>query len=109
MKNFIQPGEVLPLVSPYDAASGQGALIGAIFGVAAGDVLAGEEGQFSLTGVFDLEADPAIEAPQGDAAYWDDANRVVTMVETDMVRIGVFTRDKAAGAPTARVRLNGAF
>ena len=32
--NFKQPGEVLTLTAPYQRDSGQGALVGAIFGVA---------------------------------------------------------------------------
>ncbi|MHB1098255.1 MAG: DUF2190 family protein [Burkholderiales bacterium] len=109
MKNFIQPGEVLGLISPYDVAGGQGALIGSIFGVSAGDYPAGEEGQFSLSGVYDLAAASVDDASQGDVAYWDDANRLVTVDATDNVKIGVFTESKSAGSAAARVRLNGSF
>ena len=109
MKNFIQPGEVLGLISPYETKGGQGALIGSIFGVSAGDYAEGEEGQFSLTGVFDLDAAATAEASQGDIAYWDNANRLITNAETDAVKVGVFTIAKAAGSASSRVRLNGAF
>ena len=34
MKNFIQPGDTVTAVAPYDVASGGGALIGLLFGVA---------------------------------------------------------------------------
>ena len=37
MKNFVQPGSTITLTAPYAVASGDGLLVGAIFGVAAGD------------------------------------------------------------------------
>ncbi len=37
MKNYVQKGETLTLAAPYAVSSGAGALVGAIFGVAAAD------------------------------------------------------------------------
>ena len=37
MKNFIQPGDSLTVSAPYAVTSGQGVLIGALFGIAAYD------------------------------------------------------------------------
>ena len=36
MKNYIQPGNTITLTAPYDVNSGDGLLVGAIFGVAIG-------------------------------------------------------------------------
>jgi predicted RecA/RadA family phage recombinase len=36
MKNFVQPGNTITLTAPYAVASGDGLLVGYIFGVAAG-------------------------------------------------------------------------
>ena len=55
MKNKIQNGDVLSLAAPYDRTSGQGALIGSIFGVSVTDVLSGATGQFAVESVFSQE------------------------------------------------------
>ena len=65
MKNFIQHGKTVTLTAPYDRESGQGALVGSIFGVAAGDVLSGADGEFVLEGVFDLTTLEMLNAARG--------------------------------------------
>lgn len=108
MKNYVQDGDVLTLVAPYAVASGGGALVGAIFGVAANTVANGAEGEFCLIGVFDLpKANGAVT--QGQKLYWSDANKNVTTTATNNTLIGVAATAAAAGDATARVRLNGAF
>ena len=42
MKNFVQPGNTITLTAPYAVTSGDGLLVGAIFGVAAGTAAIGE-------------------------------------------------------------------
>jgi len=109
MKNFIQLGNTLTLVAPYDLLSGQGAKVGSIFGVASGDYLTGVSGEFDVTGVFDLKK-KTIDAPAvGAKAYWDDTNREVTTTASTHMQIGVFTIAAINGDTTANVRLNGSF
>jgi len=36
MKNFVQPGKTITLTAPYAVTSGDGLLVGSVFGVAAG-------------------------------------------------------------------------
>ena len=38
MKNYVQPGNTITLTAPYAVVSGDGLLVGSIFGVAAGSV-----------------------------------------------------------------------
>jgi predicted RecA/RadA family phage recombinase len=54
MKSYIQPGQVMTFTAPYQRNSGQGALIGAIFGVATKDVANAAQGEFMLNGVHSL-------------------------------------------------------
>ena len=42
MKNFVQPSNTITLTAPYAVASGDGLLVGSIFGVAAGAAALGE-------------------------------------------------------------------
>lgn len=54
MKNYVQHGERLDLAAPYAVTSGQGALIGATFGVAVTDLANGATGAFTVVGAFTL-------------------------------------------------------
>ena len=54
MKNYIQPGHAIALAAPYDVASGDGLLVGAIFGVATHDALSGAEIEAQLVGVVEI-------------------------------------------------------
>ena len=55
MKNYVQPGNTITLTAPYDVASGDGLLVGSIFGVATGAAANGEAIEAALVGVFDLK------------------------------------------------------
>ena len=54
MKNFVQPGLSVPMPMPYDRTSGQGVLVGALFGVVAVDALTGVTAEVAVNGVFDI-------------------------------------------------------
>lgn len=109
MKNYVQPGDNLTLTAPYDLSSGDGALVGAIFGVAAGDALTGKEFDSVTRGVFALDKVTANAFAEGAAAFWDNAAKLVTSTAAGNTRIGVATAAAASGAGTANVRLNGSF
>ena len=112
MRNFIQPGDTITAAAPYDVASGAGALISTMFGVAAGTYANGAEGEFKLTGVFDFPAethatDQALAV--GNAVYWDNTNKRMTKTSSGNTKVGVAVLAKASTAATVRVRLNGSF
>lgn len=109
MNNFVQPGDVVTMTAPAGGVvSGQGYLIGALFGVATNTVAEGSEFEMSLAGVVSL-AKAAETWVAGDAIYWDDAAAEAT---TDSaadanVLIGAATVDSASTAALGTVRLNG--
>jgi len=111
MKNYVQPGNTLTLTAPYDVASGDGLLVGSIFGVAAGDAESGATVEAALTGVFDLTKVGSQAWTVGAKVYWDDTNKCCTTVATDNTLIGVAVEAVAGGAgdTIGRVRLNGTF
>lgn len=111
MRNYVQPGDNLTLPAPYDRLSGQGALIGAIFGVASNDVEAGDDGVFVVKGVFDLTKAASQAWTLGAKIYWDNAARVCTNVAAGNTLIGAALAAVAGGAgdTIGRVRLNGSF
>ena len=55
MKSFVQPGTTITLIAPYAVASGDGLLVGSIFGVAAGTAALGEPVETALVGVYELK------------------------------------------------------
>ena len=111
MKNYVQPGNTLTLTAPYAVASGDGLLVGSIFGVAAGDAESGATVEAALTGVFDLTKAGSQAWSVGDKVYWDDTNKRCTNVATGNTLIGVAIEAVAGGAgdTIGRVRLNGSF
>lgn len=111
MKNFVQPSNTITLTAPYAVASGDGLLVGSIFGVAAGAAALGESVETALTGVFDLTKAGSQAWTVGAKVYWDDTNKRTTTVSTDNTAIGVAIEAVASGASDTigRVRLNASF
>lgn len=104
MKNFIQPGEALTLIAPYDVASGGGFLVGSIFAVASIAAVNGAEVVGRTVGVYDLpKATGAVT--QGAKLYWDNTNKVLTTTASGNTLVGTAVRAQQSGDATARVRL----
>ena len=111
MKNYVQPGNTITLTAPYDVASGDGLLVGSVFGVAAGDAASGATVETALIGVFDLKKVASQAWAAGDKVYWDNTNKEATKTATGNTAVGVATEAVAGGAGDVigRVRLNGSF
>jgi len=111
MKNFVQPGNTITLTAPYAVASGDGLLVGSIFGVAAGSAASGDPVEGALVGVFDLKKVASQAWSVGDKVYWDNTAREATKTTTSNTLIGVAIEAVAGGAgdTIGRVRLNAAF
>lgn len=110
MRNYVQEGRTIPLVAPYDVASGDGMLVGTIFGIATSAAKQGEVVETHLVGVSDLLAEGAgsgQDIAQGGLVYWDNTNRRCTKTASGNTKIGAATEAKATSATTVRVRLNG--
>lgn len=115
MKNYVAPGKTLTLAAPYVLTSGQGALVGTVFGVAATDIANGVRGEFDVVGVFDLTKATGQAWTEGATLYWDNTAKNVTTTSTSNTKIGVALANDAIGTMAAsadtvgRVRLNGSF
>ena len=106
MKNFVQKGDVLTVTAPYAVNSGDGVLVGAIFGVACSTAALGADVEVSTYGVFDLTALSTDVATQGAKIYWDNTNRRLTVTASGNTLVGAATRAKASGDTTARVKID---
>lgn len=111
MKTYVQPGHTLTLAAPYAVESGDGLLVGAIFGVANLDAASGAEVEAQLTGVIDLAKVASQAWTAGTKVYWDNTAKRVTTVSSGNTLVGVAVLAVGAGADetVGRVRLNGSF
>ncbi|GGO38176.1 hypothetical protein GCM10010991_35060 [Gemmobacter aquaticus] len=111
MKNYVQPGNTITLTAPYAVTSGDGLLVGSIFGVAAGTAAVGEAVEAALTGVYDLKKVASQAWTAGDKVYWDNTAKEATKTTTSNTLIGVAVVAVAGGAgdTIGRVRLNASF
>lgn len=108
MKNWIQPGDTITVAAPTGGAnSGDGVLIGSLFGVATASAAEGADLELRLTGVVELPK-AAGAVTQGAKVYWDDTNRNVTTTATGNTLIGCAVLAAAPGDALIRLRLNGA-
>jgi predicted RecA/RadA family phage recombinase len=109
MQNFVQEGEVLTLVAPYDVVSGAGMKVGSIFAVASGAAAGGAAVEGVTCGVFDLPKVAAQAWTLGAKVHWDDTAKLATTTATGNTLIGVAVADAANPSSVGRVRLNGTF
>ena len=111
MKTYVQPGNTITLTAPYAVTSGDGLLVGSIFGIAAGAAALGEPVETALVGVFDITKVGSQAWTVGAKVYWDNTNKRCTTVSTDNTLIGVAVIAVAGGAgdTIGRVRLNAVF
>ena len=107
MRNYIQPGDSLAVAVPYASGvvSGDGLLVGALFGVAAVDGVQNAVVEAQTKGVFDLAKEPALAITAGARVFWDNTNRRVTTSATGNFSIGIATQAALAADATVRVVL----
>lgn len=72
MKTYVQPGNTVTLTAPNAVASGDGLLVGSIFGLAADTAALGETVEAALVGVFDITKIGSRAWTAGARIYWDD-------------------------------------
>jgi len=109
MKNFLQEGRTITLPAPYALTSGQGLLVGSIFGVASADAAISADVETLLEGVFTLTKATGAAWTQGQLIYWDNAARNCTTTVATNKLIGVATAAALTGDTVGNVRLNNAF
>jgi len=109
MKNFVQQGNFITAPAPYALVSGQGALVGSLFGIASADAANGAEVQLARMGIFDIAALNTDTGAVGVKVYWDNTNKRITTTVGSNTLVGVLAGAKANGDTTARVLLDGAI
>lgn len=107
MRNYIQSGDIVTVPAPAAVSSGDGVLVGTLFGLAATDADSGTDVAIKTTGVFTLPKTSAQAWSVGALIYWDPDGKVTTTVSTDNMLIGKALAVAANPSGTGVVRLDG--
>lgn len=109
MRNYVQAGDNITVTAAAAATSGQGVLVGNLFGIAAGDAAIGEALDLVTVGVFAMPKVSTDVLAVGDAVYWDDTAKLVTADDASGANAEIGLAVTAAGNPSGsvNVRLNG--
>lgn len=108
MKNFVQAGVILSLSAPYAVASGDGLLVGSIFGVATNAAANGAPVEAYVgPSVMALSCLSTDTGTVGAKMYWDNTNKRLTTTVGANSLVGVLVVAKLAAETTATIRLNG--
>lgn len=106
-KTFLQDGDRITVTAPAPLASGDGVIVGALFGVALADAETGAAVTLQTTGVWTLPKLTTAVITQGAAVSWDaDAGQVV-LPDAGHYPIGAAVQGAGNGASTVAVRLDG--
>jgi predicted RecA/RadA family phage recombinase len=105
MKNFVSNGTTVDYTATAAVTSGDPVLVGAVLGVAVGDMAIGDAGVLSVEGVFTLPKG-AVAITKGAQVYWDDTNSVVTTTATDNTACGKAFAAAASGDATVDIKIN---
>lgn len=108
MKKFVEPGEAVELLAPYDVLSGAGFKVGQVFAVATHDALSGAPVVGQRLGVIDITKTSALTFAQGALLYWDNSAKLVVTTATSNLLIGAALKAGVSGETFGRVILSGA-
>lgn len=108
MKNYIQRGDRIPVAAPSGGVtSGDGVLVGNLFGVATMTAAVGVNVDLQTTDVVELPKLGTDTITQGQLVYWDATNKRVTETASGNYPIGVATDAAGNGVTKVAVRLDG--
>lgn len=106
MKNLVmQIARNITVNAPYDVASGDGCLVGSLFGIASTTALSGKPVAIDTGGAYDIKKTAAQTFTVGAKVYWDNTAKSVTSVSSANTLIGVAIKIAAGGDAAATVRL----
>lgn len=108
MKTYIQNGHVITVPAPAGGiASGEGLIVGNIFGIAAYSPAEGDPLELATTGVYKLPKASAAVLTIGARVAWDNTAKEVDAPSTGRFPIGVAVEAAGNGVTSFAVRLDG--
>lgn len=108
MKNFIQKDDLIEVAAPTGGvSSGDGVIVGALFGVAVCDADEGDTVTLLTEGVFELPKPTTTTFTSCAAVSYNISTRQCAAPGSGKYPIGLATEAAGNGASTVKVRLNG--
>ena len=108
MKTYIQTGDVITVPAPAGGiASGEGMIIGNIFGIAAYSAAVGDPLELATTGVYQLPKATAAVLTVGARVAWDNTAKNINVPGTGRFPVGIATEAVGNGMTSVAVRLDG--
>ena len=108
MKTYIQNGHVITVPTPAGGiASGEGLIVGNIFGISAYSAAEGDPLELAITGVYKLPKATAAVLAVGARVAWDNTAKQVNTLGAGRFPIGVATEAAGNGITNVPVRLDG--
>ena len=108
MQNYILKGDVITVAAPAGGiASGEAAIIGNIFGIAAYSADVGEPVELATTGVYQLPKATAAVLTVGARVAWDNTAKNINAPGAGRFPVGVATEAAGNGITSVAVRLDG--
>ena len=108
MKTYIQNGHVITVSTPAGGiTSGDGLIVGNIFGIAAYSAAEGDPLELATSGVYKLPKASAAVLAVGARVAWDNTAKQVNTPGAGRYPIGVATEAAGNGITNVAVRLDG--
>lgn len=105
-KNYIQPGDTVTVPAPADVSSGDGVLVGKLFGVAQFSAKSGDDVEISTKGVYTLPKTSAQAWTVGAPIYWDGSKCTTADGSGANTLVGHALAVAANPSPAGTVRLS---
>ena len=108
MKTYIQNGLVITVPTPAGGiASGEGMIVGNIFGIAAYSAVEGDPLELATTGVYKLPKVTAAVLTVGARVAWDNTAKNINVPGAGRFPVGTATEAAGNGITSIAVRLDG--
>jgi predicted RecA/RadA family phage recombinase len=108
MKTYIQNGHVITVPTPAGGiASGEGMIVGNIFGIAAYSAVEGDPLELATTGVYKLPKSTAAVLTVGARVAWDNTAKNINVPGAGRFPVGTATEAAGNGITSIAVRLDG--
>lgn len=108
MQNYLQNGHVITVTTPAGGiTSGDGLIVGNIFGVAAYSAAEGDPLELATTGVYKLPKATGAVLTVGARVAWDNTAKNINVPGAGRFPVGVATEASGNGVTGVAVRLDG--
>lgn len=107
MQNYIQNGHVITVSTPAGGvASGEGLIVGNIFGIAAYSATEGDPLELATTGIYKLPKATTAVLTVGARVSWDNTAKNINVPGTGRFPVGIATEAAGNGITSVAVRLD---